>query len=84
MWAWLRGCGNLLVMNIPHHDTTHKGKVYRTFVEGLSIQHPDEVIVAVFDVSLPGKPKELKRFSGREDTDLHRLQLQATEFIKAL
>ena len=57
-------------------DILHKGKTYRIISEGLTIIHPDEVIVAIFDVSTPGSAKEVQRFTGRAEKELYGLSSQ--------
>jgi hypothetical protein len=70
--------------SVMYKDVTHKGKVYRIFSERISMQHPDEAIVAIFDVSLPGYPKEIHRESTHEDGKLEPLERKAELFVKNL
>jgi hypothetical protein len=65
-------------------DILHKGKTYRIISEVLTILHPDEVIVAVFDVSVPGSPKEVQRFTGRGEKEIYGLLNQARKYVDSL
>jgi hypothetical protein len=65
-------------------DILHKGKTYRIISEDLTILHPDEVIVAIFDVSAPGNPKEVQRFTGRSAKEVYGLLNQAKKYVDGL
>jgi hypothetical protein len=67
-----------------HQDILHKGKVYRIISEDLTILHPDEVIVAIFDVSLPGNAKEVRRLIGRSEKEVYRLTNEARKYVDSL
>jgi hypothetical protein len=65
-------------------DIFHKGKTYRIISEDLTILHPDEVIVAVFDVSVLGNSKEVQRFTGRGEKEIYGLLNQARKYVDSL
>jgi hypothetical protein len=67
-----------------HEDILHKGKPYRIISEGLTILHPDEVIVAIVDISSPGNAKEVHRLTGRSEKDIYGLTNQARKYVDAL
>jgi hypothetical protein len=65
-------------------DILHKGKTYRIISEDVTIIHPDEVIVAIFDVSAVGNAKEVQRFIGRSEKEIYGLLNQARKYVDAL
>jgi hypothetical protein len=65
-------------------DIFHKGKTYRIISEDLTILHPDEVIVAIFDVSVLGNAKEVQRFTGRGEKEIYGLLNQARKYVESL
>jgi hypothetical protein len=65
-------------------DILHKGTTYRIISEDLTILHPDQVIVAVFDVSVPGKAKEVHRLTGRSEKEIYGLTKQAGKYVDGL
>jgi hypothetical protein len=67
-----------------HDDITHKGKVYRIIGEPSSIAHPGQVIVAIFDISLPGKPEEMHRDTGTDDSKLETMMRNARVWVNNL
>ena len=40
-------------------------RTYRIISEYVTMLHPDEVFVSVFDASIPGNAEEVRRFPGR-------------------
>ena len=62
----------------------HKGKPYRIISEDLTILHPDEVIVAIFDISSPGDAKEVHRLTGRSEKEIYGLTKQAGKYVDGL
>ena len=65
-------------------DILHNGKTYRFISEDVTILHPDEVIVAIFDVSVVGNAKEVQRFIGRSEKEIYGLLNQARKYVDAL
>jgi hypothetical protein len=71
-------------LNMQPQDILHKGTTYRIISEDLTILHPDEVIVAIFDVSVPGNAKEVQRFTGRSEKEIYGLLNQARKYVDSL
>jgi hypothetical protein len=65
-------------------DIVHKGKPYRIISEDLTLLHPDEVIVAIFDLSVPGNAKEVHRLTGRGEKEIYGLTREARKYVDGL
>jgi hypothetical protein len=67
-----------------YHEMKHKDQIYRIISEPATIQHPDKVIMAIFNISSPGNATEVHRFEGRHDNELDSLLYKAKKYVDDL
>jgi hypothetical protein len=66
-------------------DITHKsGKVYRIIAEDVNVAHPCECIAVIFDISLPGYPRNLHTEKGLPNDTIDTVMRKAETYVQCI